>query len=761
MESLFLNRLILEKLFLTVLRTGMTASFLILAVIAARLLLKKAPKSMICILWGVVGLRLLCPFSIQTSFGLLPQSALTIKAFASFTAWRQTAQDGAVAGLDQILSQDPDFMQDPDLNLNQDSGQIPGSGQIQHSGQIPGSGQLSVQNSDLNSDQNQAQAASPSTDVTKVAGGFPAMEVWAAGCVAMAAYFIYSWRRVQKLVAQAVPATTENIRFYQCDRICTPFLFGLAHPKIYVPFSVCGQELSYILKHEQAHKRRLDHITKFIGYLLLTIYWPHPLVWAAYLLFCRDIELACDERVVKKASDEFKCAYSQALLSYSLKQNAAALPVAFAEIGVKKRVKHILTYQKPGRRWMTAAAALCMILTLCFATEAKSRRAPNAKTNTDTSASQKIKQADAPKSDQTLGPIKKSVTKWANAFCARDAKTIYRMLDETGRKNQDMLDGKHSFGWSSPWPWETDVIDEAKNYRILSLDQTSAKILYYAWTSDPHVTVWLQDLSYKYSAKKDQLVIHDAPLKILDSIDTTAQFYAAYPNGEINGTRMDYFHGNGVGKALNENTLRDDGAKILLDPKTAASSLLNIQNDPSVVKVKKTVQNGETIVTFTFLKDGGRASVKMIQPYGKQGIWVPQTASKSGSFVPTLRLTPELYTQAQAKEKNVYWLTGVSKPADGQLEMYFQKDSLLLKGKAKKSASEKNLYNAKSKKINETLKIADNCKISFVEAEETATSSYKDWLKVSCEYKEGDPMSFICVVLKVKNHKIVKIIFSA
>lgn len=120
-----------------------------------------------------------------------------------------------------------------------------------------------------------------------------------------------------------------------------------------------------------------------------------------------------------------------------------------------------------------------------------------------------------------------------------------------------------------------------------------------------------------------------------------------------------------------------------------------------------------------------------------------------------------LFTQADAKPKNSYWLTGISKPADGHLEMYFQKDAILLKGKAKKSASEKNLYKAKPKKIQETLKIADNCKISFIEADETATSSYKDWLKVSCEYKEGDSMSFISVTLKVKDKKITKIIFSA
>lgn len=120
-----------------------------------------------------------------------------------------------------------------------------------------------------------------------------------------------------------------------------------------------------------------------------------------------------------------------------------------------------------------------------------------------------------------------------------------------------------------------------------------------------------------------------------------------------------------------------------------------------------------------------------------------------------------LFTPVQAKEKNSYWLTGVSKDAGGQLRMYYQKDAVLLKGKARKSASEKNLYDAELKKIRQKLKIADTCKICFIEADNNTTTSYQDWLKTSCEYQEGDDMSFISVSIKVKNKKIVKFIFSA
>ena len=572
----------MERLFLTVLRMGMTTSYLILAVITARFLLKKAPKNMICLLWTVVGLRLLCPFHIETSFSLLPEQT---HSFAS-----QVYDNAPVT--QETTKSEKSFLPDTALQPAPTPNTV-----------------------------------APNASTASIARTAAAW-IWFAGCITMLIYLTFSWHRIRRHILEAVPAISDNIRYYQCDRISSPFLFGLAVPKIYVPFSVSGQELFYILKHEQAHKNRYDHLAKTAGYLLLSVYWFQPLVWAAYLLFCRDIELACDENVIAEIGENCKKAYSQALLSYSIKNKAAAVyPVAFGEIGVKKRVKNILNYKKPGRLVITIAAAICVIVTFCFATEAKSKYTPQTKPKTE--HTQKVSAATptttplSAQKNQTA--ITKCVKKWVKAFCGRDAKTIYGMLDNTGRKQMDMLDGEHSFGWSSPWPWDPGLIDGQPNYRILSVNETSAEILYYAWTSDPHVTVWHQTITYKYTDKEEKLRIHDAPLEILDSIHTSKQFFTAYPNGEIDGTRMDYFHGNGAGKALNANaSLYEDS---LCQPDTAAIILLNIQDDPSMVKTNVVKQNGETIVTFTFLEDNGTASVKMIQPAGKDGIWVPQTLS--------------------------------------------------------------------------------------------------------------------------------------
>jgi len=601
----------MERLFLTVLHRGMAASYFILAVIFARFLLKKAPKSMICMLWAVAGLRLICPFPIETAFSLVPEQT---NPFAS-----------------RIYEKEP-LMQEGRTPLR--------SSEPQTGIRPEESGKAAEENAEL-----------ASRVITAAAW------VWMAGIALMAIYLAFSWYRVSRYVAAAIPAEADGIRFYQCDRISSPFLFGLAAPKIYVPFSVSGQELSYVLKHEQAHKRRCDHLSKIAGYLFLTVYWFQPLVWAAYLLLCRDIELACDERVVTEIGEDEKKAYSQALLSCSSAHRSAAVcPVAFGGIGVKKRVKNILNYKKPGRLAVLAAAAVCLAVTVCFATEAKSRGIPQTEPETgakpetgiepetrteqetgtepETGAegTQAVHEAETEtmlvSGRKNLAAVEKCVVKWAEAFCGRDAKTIYAMLDDTGRKqlsDADMLDGEHSFGWSSPWPWDAGVIDDQPNYRILSVDDCSARILYYAWTSDPHVTVWYQAITYQYTAKKEGLVIHDTAFEVMDSIHSAEQFFIAYPNGEIDGTRMDYYRGNGAGEALNRYALLSDNARLLRQPDTAAVFLLNIQDDPSVVKTDVTEQGGETVVTFTFLEDGSTASVKMIQMLGEYDIWVPQS----------------------------------------------------------------------------------------------------------------------------------------
>lgn len=602
-----------EELFLAVLSRSVEVSYLILAVIAARMLLKRAPKRILCILWMVVGLRLICPFDLQSAFSLLPkeQSAL----------WTQKA-DGITAVVTKSKSKlNKDLEKTSSIEYMEEKGKA--------RSQLSGNGTAGS-----------TQAVLP--DVIHAAAG-----IWLAGVLCMSAYFIGSWHRMKKMICTAVPAEFEGTVFYQCDGISTPFLFGTVSPRIYVPFSVTGQELSYVLRHERAHKMYGDHWMKTAWYMLLIWYWFHPLVWASYMLFGRDMELACDEKVVSELGSSCKKAYSQSLLACAAdqgKKNIAAYPVAFGEIGVKNRVKNILNYKKPAIFTILAAAAVCVIVTVCFATKPKNMSAQEID-----SSDQKIRsdennpvdvnegqfsadlspadpkaaseENDSADGDRVSADLVKNIAAWAEVYCGRDAEKAGSMLSASCRKN--FMDGP-SFGWSSPWPWESGTMGDDPNYRILSADESTAAILYYAWTSDPHVTVWHQVITYQYADTEDAFVIDSVKTSYLDEIATAEEYYLAYPDGIIKGTRMDYIS-NGGYEALAQNVLLSSTNiyRTLNQPETAAISLLNLSE-----KVKTKVisnQNNEAVVAVTFRKDKSTVNIKMVRPAGEHGIWIPQT----------------------------------------------------------------------------------------------------------------------------------------
>lgn len=580
---------------------GISFSSLLLAACAARFLLKNVSKCMICMLWLIVGLRLLLPVEIVTDFSLLPEKTETVM---DYVCQKSVADSPEL--LDASKTPDADAFRLPDASGIPDAFRIPdASGILDISGISDASGMAQMGGRFF--------MLADSADVPGIIT--VAAWIWMAGIAGMCIYLGFNWHRVKKSVAAAVPAEYEGIRFYQCDGIRSPFLFGLLTPKIYVPFTVTGQELPFVLKHEKTHKRHGDHLKKLAGFLLLAIYWFHPLVWTSYLLFCRDIELACDERVVWAMGEDCKKAYAQSLLACSSNHRSADVcPVAFGEKGLKNRVQYILNYKKPKFLAVLAAAVICAIVTLGFATEAKSEN---------------LQQQEA-MDENAKKRLTDSIQKWAEAFCSRDARAVCGMLDETGKKamhEQNLLEGENSFGWSSPWPWGTDVIDEQPNYTIVSVDTHTAEILYYAWTSDPHVTVWHQVITYADADPQSELQIQDVSCEILDSIRTAKQFYTAYPEGVIDHTRMDYLHGNGAGSALSRNASADDSG-VLFQPDTAAVYLLNVEPDPSVVRTDVTEQNGTMTVTFTFLEDGSNARVKMVPINDGNEIWVPQTAGR-------------------------------------------------------------------------------------------------------------------------------------
>ena len=313
----------MSAVFLKILNMSITAGWLILAAILARLLLKKAPKWVSCLLWGFVAIRLICPFSFESVFSLIPSSET-----------------------------------------------IPANIAVQHAPSINTG--IRIVNEAVNPVISESFAPDPFSSVNPLQVIIPiAAVVWIAGIVILLAYALISYWKLKKSVFVCVPVSE---RILACDEVQTPFILGVFRPVIYVPSSMNGETLDQVIRHETAHLQRHDHWWKPLGFLLLAVYWFHPLCWIAYILLCRDIEMACDEKVIRGMDTDGVAAYSQALLDCSLpRKRIMACPLAFGEVGVKERVRGVLNYKKPAF-WVIAAAVLaCVILALCFLTNRSER----------------------------------------------------------------------------------------------------------------------------------------------------------------------------------------------------------------------------------------------------------------------------------------------------------------------------------------------------------------------------------------------------
>ena len=323
----------MSRIFSTLLTMSIGAAWLILIVILLRLLLKQAPKWVNCVLWGFVGLRLVCPFVPESRFSLMPG------------AFRMQNRYGSAA----------------DLTL----AQTPVSGGKLSQTVVDGAGAAGL--------------TGIQTGAGTVTTGFRGEWIqqilsvgsilWLIGVIVLLGYAVYSYLRVRRQVSEAV-WLREN--FWVCDQVKSPFILGLLRPKIYLSSSMEEAQLPYVIAHEQAHLRRGDQWWKPFGFVILMIHWYNPFVWVAYILFCRDLELACDESAVRDLTLEERKNYSYALISCSMQRRLVTVcPLAFGEVGVKKRVKEILNYKKPSFWILLAAVVVCVIVAVCFLTDPK------------------------------------------------------------------------------------------------------------------------------------------------------------------------------------------------------------------------------------------------------------------------------------------------------------------------------------------------------------------------------------------------------
>ena len=311
----------MNELFLKIINMSISASWLVLAVLILRFVLKKAPKWINVLLWGIVAIRLICPFSFESTLSLIP-SAETIP-----------------------------------LTIGMDTTPTINSG-------------ISAINNAVNPiiSQSNTPMAGASINPLQITIGIYEY-IWIFGMIALALYTAISYWRLHRKVDTAV-RYKDNI--FQSENVSSPFVFGIIKPRIYLPFKMNGQDLEHVVAHEHAHIRRKDHWWKPFGFLLLTIHWFNPLMWMAYVLLCRDIELACDEKVIKELGNEQRGDYTQALVACSVNRRMiAACPLTFGEVGVKERVKSVMNYKKPALWVIIIAVIVCVGVAVCFLTNPK------------------------------------------------------------------------------------------------------------------------------------------------------------------------------------------------------------------------------------------------------------------------------------------------------------------------------------------------------------------------------------------------------
>ena len=308
----------MSELFLKIVNMSISASWVVVAVLALRFCLKKAPKWVNVLLWGIVAARMVFPFSIESVLSLIP-SAETISPTVMMEQ-TPSVQTG-VPALNHVIN--------PVI-----------SGSFTPA---PGA------------------SANPLQIWIPVLTG-----IWLFGIAALFLYSAVSYWRLHRKVCEAV-ILRGNI--YQSEKVCSPFVLGIIKPKIYLPYHMDSREMDHVIAHEQTHIRRKDHWWKPLGFLLLTIHWFNPLMWLSYILLCRDIELACDEKVIRKMSNEQRADYTQALVACSVDRRLiAACPLAFGEIGVKERVKSVMNYKKPAFWIVLASVIVCAVIAVCFLT---------------------------------------------------------------------------------------------------------------------------------------------------------------------------------------------------------------------------------------------------------------------------------------------------------------------------------------------------------------------------------------------------------
>ena len=561
----------MEGVFLSVFHMSLVSSYIIAVVIVIRLLLRKTPKLFSYLLWGIVFIRLICPLSFESVISLIPARVNEVR-FEQLVP----QESGAFAENTQVHTESKENIYNPIYDAVTDQ-----------SPHLSINGILSV--------------------------------LWIGTAAGLVLYNLISLRKLRRKLTDA-DLIGSNI--YISGHIRTPFVIGLFCPAIYLPAGLTDDEEEYVIRHEQVHISRRDYLVKAAAFFITCVHWFNPLVWIAFILMNRDMEMACDERVLREMGNGIKKDYSSSLLSMAIHENGVlSAPLAFGENAVKSRVKNVLRYKKPALGLILFVAVICTVCACGLLTDPKGNtKTPDTQEHTDIQDSQSISlnqqsAAAIPNTPEALAEA------WAKAFTDRDGERISQLLadqqqfEELGGEILD--DGSYFFGWSSPWPWEDD-------YQIVMGPENSMVIYYNAIVSDPHITVWRNDITYE--ERDGGYLVSDVRFTQYDKISSAAEFDEAYfRQGEY--VIPDY-KAKGFTGALQDHydtKMNVDYYTPLTQPDYAAQWQLDLTGGtPEIISEG----DGEAVVSYRWTD--GAVRIQMYQPesQGKDGIWIVGSVGK-------------------------------------------------------------------------------------------------------------------------------------
>lgn len=551
-------------LFYHILGMSLTAVYCICAVIVLRLLLKRQAKLFSYLLWSVVLFRLLCPVSFTSNYSLVRIDPAVVE--------EKIIYDGQ-----ETVWQGKGYLPDENEEADQNS---------------------RVTESAATSPIEKWQAIEMLQRVLTVCA-----EIWLAGVAVLLGYSVWSAVRLKRFLSKAQPVAEktdggakENV--YETDGIAAPFVFGLIRPRIYLPAHLQPEERRYVLAHEWVHIARKDYLVKLLFWGAVCLHWFNPFVWLSFKLMENDMEMSCDETVLKRLGEEVKQDYSRALLSLSCEETGFHPgPVAFCESGLKGRIRNILSYKR-GR--IATAAVLTVLLCVLAAGLA-------------------LNPADkGSKQEELTAERLRFLDTYANTYCERNGDKIVGMYadEETAYQSLPYLDqteGVYSFGLSSPWPNEfrcvlTEELGAGRE------GENQAEIWYYAWTSDPHVVVWKEELRFVWSGTEGEgnYQVTGSELRYLDNISSKEEFDEAYLiAGSYSFT--DYVE-RGFLESIQFQTESDrenggeDRNAVYRSPDTAAEWILNLTGGSA--KISSMKSDGRALVDYTFA-DGSDVVIPM------------------------------------------------------------------------------------------------------------------------------------------------------